>query len=151
MKPEGSGQPKRLQKPKYLVDANIILELELGQEKADICEKVLRKFCIGELEGVLVDFAIDTIVIVMENYEKTWDDIRIFLSSLLGYRGLHIHISSLLDRIEATSHMKSHNLDFDDAMALQAMNKNGIKSIISYDKDFDRIPYIKRIQPEELL
>ncbi|MEM3827859.1 MAG: hypothetical protein QXP36_01395 [Conexivisphaerales archaeon] len=47
--------------------------------------------------------------------------------------------------------MKSHNLDFDDAMALQAMNKNGIKSIISYDKDFDRILYIKRIQPEELL
>ncbi|MEM2950861.1 MAG: type II toxin-antitoxin system VapC family toxin [Nitrososphaeria archaeon] len=149
MKPEESEQPK--QKPKYLVDANIILELELGQEKADICEKVLRKFCTGELEGVLVDFAIDTIVIIMENYGKTWDEIRLFLSSLIGYRGLRIHTSSLLDRIEATTHMKNHNLDFDDAMALQAMNENGIERIITYDKDFDSIPHIKRIQPEELL
>ncbi|MEM3827858.1 MAG: hypothetical protein QXP36_01390 [Conexivisphaerales archaeon] len=51
------------------MDANI-LEPELGQEKANICEKVLRKFCIGELEGVLFDFAIDTIVIVMKTIKR---------------------------------------------------------------------------------
>ena len=87
----------------------------------------------------------------MENYGKNWSEIRTFLSSLLGYKGLRIHFSSLLDRIMATNHMKNHNLDFDDALALQAMKENKIENIISYDKDFDKIPHVKRIQPESLL
>ena len=149
MKPEKLGHPKQIQTVKCLVDANIFLEVELDQEKAYVCEAVLRKFYLGEMEGVLVDFAIDTIVIVMENYGKNWSEIRTFLSSLLGYKGLRI--SSLLDRIMATNHMKNHNLDFDDALALQAMKENKIENIISYDKDFDKIPHIKRIQPESLL
>ncbi len=151
MKPEKLGHPKQIQTVKCLVDANIFLEVELDQEKAYVCEAVLRKFYLGEMEGVLVDFAIDTIVIVMENYGKNWSEIRTFLSSLLGYKGLRIHFSSLLDRIMATNHMKNHNLDFDDALALQAMKENKIENIISYDKDFDKIPHIKRIQPESLL
>jgi len=151
MKPEKLGHPKQIQTVKYLVDANIFLEVELDQEKADVCEAVLRKFYLGEMEGILVDFAIDTIVIVMENYGKNWSEIRTFLSSLLGYKGLRIHFSSLLDRIMATNHMKNHNLDFDDALALQAMKENKIEKIISNDKDFDKIPHVKRIQPESLL
>ncbi|MDI6904746.1 MAG: type II toxin-antitoxin system VapC family toxin [Candidatus Bathyarchaeia archaeon] len=151
MKPEKLGQSKQLQKAKYLVDANVFLEVELEQKKADVCERVLRKFHLGELEGLLVDFAIDTIVIIMENYGKKWGEIRTLLSSLLGYKGLRVHFSSLLDRIVATNHMKNYDLDFDDALALQAMKENRIENIISYDKDFDKIPYVKRIQPESLL
>ena len=151
MKPEKLGHPKQVQTVKYLVDANIFLEVELDQEKADVCERILRKFYLGEMKGILVDFAIDTIVIVMENYGKNWSEIRTFLSSLLGYKGLQIHFSSLLDRIMATNHMKNYNLDFDDALALQAMKENKIENIISYDKDFDKIPHVKRIQPESLL
>jgi len=33
---------------------------------------------VGVLEGLLVDFAIDTIVIVMENYGKGVNEIRTF-------------------------------------------------------------------------
>ncbi|RLI41895.1 hypothetical protein DRO59_05705 [Candidatus Bathyarchaeota archaeon] len=151
MKPEKLEQSKQSQTAKYLVDANIFLEVELDQEKADVCEMILRKFHLGELEGVLVDFAIDTVVIIMENYGKKWSEIRTFLSSLLGYKGLRVHFSSLLDRIMATNHMKNYDLDFDDALALQAMKENKIENIISYDKDFDKIPFVKRIQPESLL
>jgi predicted nucleic acid-binding protein len=151
MKPEKLGQLKQLQTAKYLVDANVFLEVELDQEKADVCEKVLRKFQIGELDSLLVDFTIDTIAIIMESYGKKWSEIRVFLSSLLGYRGIRIHFSSLLDRIAATNHMKNYELDFDDALALQAMKENRIENIISYDKDFDKIPHVKRIQPENFL
>ena len=58
---------QRIRRAKYLVDANIFLEVQLNQQKADVCERALRKFCVGELEGLIVDFAIDTIVMVMEN------------------------------------------------------------------------------------
>jgi len=150
MKPEKSGQSKRL-KAEYLLDANIFLEVELGQEKADVCERVLRKFQHGETEGIVLDFAINTIVIIMENYGKKWNEIKTFLSGLLGYRGLYIHFSTLYDRIVATEYMKNFGLDFDDALTLRAMKENGIVNVISYDKDFDTIPDIKRISPEGLL
>ena len=142
---------KQFKEAKFLVDANIFLEVELGQRKADPCEKVLRKFHRGELEGMVLDFAIDTIVITMENYGKKWSEIKTFLSSLLGYKGLLIHFSTLLDRITATNYMKNLGLDFDDAPALRAMKENGIGNIISYDKDFDRVSDVKRILPESLL
>ncbi|MHA1833492.1 MAG: type II toxin-antitoxin system VapC family toxin [Candidatus Baldrarchaeia archaeon] len=142
---------QKTEKVKYLVDANIFLEVQLGQQKADVCERVLRKFCLGKLKGLLVDFAIDTIVIVMENYGKGADEIRTFLSSLMGYKGLSLHFSSLLDRIMATDLMRDYGLDFDDALAIQAMRENGIKEVVTYDRDFDKVPFVKRIQPENLL
>jgi predicted nucleic acid-binding protein len=111
---------------------------------------VLRKFQRGEFEGIVLDFAVDTIVIVMENYGKRWSTIRKFLSSLLGYKGLHIYFSSLLDRITATDHMKKFGLDFDDAMTYQAMMANEISNIISYDGDFDVVPKIRRVLPESV-
>lgn len=86
----------------------------------------------------------------MENYGRGPDEIKPFLSSLMGYKGLGIHFSSLLDRITATSHMRDYGLGFDDAPTLQAMNENGIEEIISYDKDF-KVPSVRRIQPESLL
>jgi len=151
MKPEKLESSKPFREAKYLVDANIFIEVGLGQRKADSCEKVLRKFHRGDLEGIVVDFAVDTIVITMENYGKRWDEIRTFLSSLLGYKGLLIHFSTLLDRIIATNYMKNFGLDFDDALALRAMKENGLGNIISYDKDFDTVSDVKRILPESLL
>ena len=142
---------QRIKGAKYLVDANIFLELQLNQQKADVCERIPRKFCVGELKGFLVDFAIDTIVIVMESYGKGADEIRTFLSSLMGYKGLSIHLSSLLDRIASTNHMRKYGLNFDDALTLQAMKENEIEEIISCDKDFDEVPSVRRIKPESLL
>jgi len=151
MKPDKSGRLGRLQATEFLVDANVFLEVELGQQKADACERVLRKFQRGELEGTVVDFAIDTIVIIMEKYGKKWNEIRTFLSSFLGYKGLRVYSSTLLDRIKATNHAKNLDLDFDDALAFQVMKTNEITNVISYDKDFDAVPGIRRLLPEDLL
>ena len=51
----------------YLIDANIFLEVELGQKKGEIAKKLLKLFENGELSGYITDFHIDAIVIVMEN------------------------------------------------------------------------------------
>lgn len=40
----------------YLIDANIFLEVELGQEKGLESKVVLTKFRNGELYGVITDF-----------------------------------------------------------------------------------------------
>ena len=53
MKPEKLGQSKQLQTAKYLVDANVFLEVELEQKKADVCERVLRNFISGNWRAYL--------------------------------------------------------------------------------------------------
>lgn len=38
-------------------------------------------------------------------------------------------------------------LDFGDALSVAEMVGLGIEEIISYDRDFDRVPRIKRVEP----
>ncbi|MFX0163510.1 MAG: hypothetical protein ACFE68_09320 [Candidatus Hodarchaeota archaeon] len=51
----------------YFIDANIFLELALDQDKANDCEGFLKRVQNGGLRGVITDFLIDAIIIVMEN------------------------------------------------------------------------------------
>lgn len=135
----------------YLIDANIFLEVELGQEKGLESKVVLTKFRNGELYGVISDFLVDAIVIVMENYGKSGKDIAMFLRSLNGYDGLAIVYMSLESKIYATGYMAVHGLDFDDALTYQCLKEHGIEIIISYDAHFDRLRDIKRLTPNMIL
>ena len=91
------------------------------------------------------NYMIDSVIIIMEHYDKSSDEIRRFLLSLLGYKGLEFYQLSIYDKIEATEHMKLYNLDFDEACMYQAMNVLKVNQIASFDTDFDKIPEIERI------
>jgi predicted nucleic acid-binding protein len=135
----------------YLIDANIFLEVELGQKKGEPARKLLKRFENGELTGYITDFHIDAIVIVMENYNKTGKDIAIFLSSLLKYSGLSIIDISLSSKINSTEIMEMYDLDFDDALICQCMKEKNLKKLISYDAHFDKIGFIDRLTPDKLI
>lgn len=132
----------------YLIDANIFLEVELGQERGLESKEVLIKFRDDELQGVITDFLVDAIVIVMENYGKSGKDIAMFLRSLNGYEGISIVSMSLESKIYATEYMAVHGLDFDDALTYQCMKEHEIEIILSYDAHFDRLRDIKRLTPD---
>ncbi|MEM2416904.1 MAG: hypothetical protein QW755_06505 [Nitrososphaerota archaeon] len=57
----------------------------------------------------------------------------------------------LSGRIKATYFMRDYGLDFDDALAIQALKELSIDTIVSYDDDFDSVQWVKRRTPEELL
>jgi len=135
----------------YMVDTNIFLETELKQERGSYCKAFLNKLKRGEMNGLTTDFIIDAIAIVMEDYGKTWAEIRRFLVSLTRYRSLRIYSLSLVDRIMATEFMKLHNLDFDDGTTYQAMRACNLSQIVSYDNHFDNMPDIRRVTPEEIV
>ena len=131
----------------YLIDTNIFLEVLLKQERSERCKVFLYKILTGELEAIVSDFSIYSIVIRMEHENRGTEQIKKFLSSLESYKGLRIHSLSLHEKICATDLMKEYSLDFDDALQLQAALSNNIKEIISFDDDFDSIQIIKRIEP----
>ena len=150
MKLSRSEQGKSEINPTYFIDSNVFLELELDQERADECEVFLNKVGRGLVRAVITGFHIDGILIIMENYGKSSDDLKTFLSSLLGYKGLEVYLLSLIDRISATKWMNEFNLDLDDAIAYHVMKRFNIDKIVSYDKHFDSIKDIIRLEPSQL-
>jgi len=150
MRHERSEQEELLS-TEMLLDSNIFLEVELAEQHAEACKRFLGKVRDGIIKSVITDFHVDSIVIVMENYNKSWKELALFLASLFRYKGLRIHQMGLGSRVKATSFMKDYGLDFDDALAVQALKELSIDTIVSYDDDFDSVDWIKRKTPETLI
>ncbi len=129
-----------------LIDANIFLELLLNQQEAQKCLNFLEKVREGAIQAVVSTFTIDSILIELERHQKNSEIMKRFLQSLLGHRGLRIYVPTINDRTLAISHM-SFGLDYEDALTLQCAFSNNEKEIMSFDRDFDKIKIIKRVQP----
>ena len=130
-----------------IIDSNIFLEFLLNQEKAETCKDFLNKTVRGEIEAITVDFIIDSVVISMKRNNKSLSDIMGFLKKLINSRGIRIYSVSMNDRIEAVKIMGKYNLDYDDSLILQSAMSTNSKEILSFDKHFDKVKEIKRIEP----
>ena len=129
-----------------LIDTNIFLELLLGQEKADECQKFLEMVSGGELEAVSTKFSIHAIEAILNDSEL----ILIFLRNLRNSIGLHVYETSMDDEIAASMLMKKLKLDFDDSLQYYVAKKLGVKAIVSYDKHFDKTD-IQRKEPSDFI
>jgi len=56
----------------------------------------------------------------------------------------------IVDRISATRWMDKLNLDLDDAIAYYVMKRLNIDKIVSYDRHFDSVKDIMRLEPSQL-
>ncbi len=136
---------------RLLVDANIFLELELGQSKSAECKTLLSNVASGKLRAATTDFILDSVAVVMEDRDSPATDIKKFFASLTLYKGLLVHNLDLKGRILATEEMDSDGLSFDDSTSVVAMRRLGIKEIVSFDRDFDGVRGIERVEPKTVL
>ena len=150
MRPERSDR-RMLSSIGMLLDANVFLEVELAERHAEACKALLRKVRDGIIISAITDFHVDSIALIMESHGKGWKGLALFFASLLRYKGLRIHPVGLNGRIRAISMMRDYGLDFDDAIAVQAIRELSIDTIVSYDDDFDSVDWVKRRTPESLL
>jgi len=133
----------------YLIDTNIFLEVLLSRNRKKDCKKLLALVRDSKITGVVTDFTIYSIMILMANLNKL-DKLKRFLLSLTAYKGLYIYSTSLTDKINAVQITKEQKLDIDDAIQYSAALSVNAKAIVSFDKDFNglRIP---RKEPAEIL
>jgi predicted nucleic acid-binding protein len=136
---------------RFLVDTNIFLELELGHSRSAECKDFLSNVARGKVKAATTDFIIDSIALVMEDRGNAVDDIRKFLASLVVYKGLFIYNLGLKGRMLAIDEMENEGLDFDDATSVATMRRLGIKVIVSFDRDFDKVHKLTRIEPKKAL
>lgn len=133
------------------IDANIFLEVQLGQNRSRECEDFLDKVDAGELKAFTSDFVIDSIIIIMENGNIKARQILRFLLALRVSKGLSIYNHTFADRILAANTMFKHRLTFDDSMVVVAMKVLKIESVVSSDSHFNKVKEIKRLEPKDVI
>jgi predicted nucleic acid-binding protein len=101
----------------YLVDTNIFLEVLLARSRRESCKKFLRKLRDGEKRGIVTDFTIHSIIVIMDSFKRL-EALKTFLQSLTAYKGLHVFFTSLSTEIEAIEY---------------ALSKAGCRKILGLD------------------
>jgi predicted nucleic acid-binding protein len=131
----------------YLVDTNIFLEVLLKGPRKDECAGFLNLLKDGKKGGVITDFAVHSIIVIMGNQNK-FKELKIFLSSLTAYKGLHVYNTSLADEIFATEIATEQKMDMDDAIQYSIAQAIKAEAIMSFDKHFNNLK-IPRMEPNQ--
>jgi len=130
----------------YLVDTNIFLEVLLSRAKKEECKNFLRALRDGKKSGIVTDFTIHSIVVIMDQLKKL-SELKTFLLSLLAYRGLHVYSTTIADEVKATEVAAEQNLDMDDAIQYSSALSAKADAMVSFDKHLDNLK-IPRIEPK---
>jgi len=131
----------------YLVDTNIFLEVLLAGSRKNECMQFLTAIKNGVKVGVITDFSVHSILVIMEGVGKR-DQLKIFLGSLLVYKGLRVYATELIDEIDAIDVSYDVKMDLDDAIQYHVASKVKAEAIVSFDKHFDGLK-IPRLEPSQ--
>ncbi|MFQ6087014.1 MAG: type II toxin-antitoxin system VapC family toxin [Candidatus Bathyarchaeia archaeon] len=129
----------------YLVDTNIFLEVLLSGTRKEECKNFLTSLKNGEKSGIITDFTIHSIIVIMDGLNRL-TELKTFLLSLLAYKGLHIYPTTIAEEVKATEIASEQNLDMDDAIQYSSALSVEAEAIMSFDKHFDGLK-IPRLEP----
>ena len=129
------------------LDANIFLELILNDKKAENCAVLLNKIKDKEVIAKTSDFIIYTCMLQIQFKLKSVEKTQKFILFINQLKGLEILRPSLGDIFDATAISEKYKLDFDDSLVVSCMKSNNIQDLFSFDKDFNKVEIIKRLEP----
>jgi predicted nucleic-acid-binding protein len=130
------------------IDANVILRFLLDDhpEQSPRCRELLRRVQDGEETIFLPEVVVsDTVWTLQRFYRWPPDRIRRFVGTLLDLDGVRVNRKATL--LEALHLFATLRIDFSDALIAAEMLRSGREEIYSYDRDFDRVPGLRRVDP----
>ncbi len=84
----------------------------------------------------------------MSGYERL-EGLKVFLSSLTGYKGLSIYPTDLTNEIKAIELAMQNKLDMDDTLQYAIALDANVEAIVSFDKHFNNLK-IPRKEPHQI-
>ncbi len=135
-------------KKSRVIDANIILRFLTNDEPkmAQDCQSLLQKAEENREQLYLPDIVLADIVWMLEKFYKLRkSEIRELILPVIGLRGMRCNSKTTIRR--ALHIYVERNIDWTDAFVAASMLSAGQEEIYSYDRDFDKIEGVIRVQP----
>jgi len=129
------------------IDANIFLEFILEDEKSEKCDILLKNIKTNEINAMTSDFIVYTCLIQIQNKLKNIELLKDFILLIGSLNGLEIIRPYLTDIYNAIEIANKESLDFDDSLVVSCMKSANINKLVSFDKHFDKVKTINRIEP----
>lgn len=132
------------------LDANVILRFLTKDDpaKADRCFALFSKVKAKEVVLTTSESVLAEVVYVLSSkalYDQPRENIRRMLLPIISLPGLRIlHRRAFLRALDIFS---TSRLDFEDALSIAHMERLKVKTIVSYDRDFDGVEGIRRREP----
>lgn len=130
------------------IDANVILRFLTNDDpaKAQACARLLEKVESNEQQIWLPDLVLADVVWTLEKYyRQSKDRIADLLVPIISLRGLHCARKEVI--FKALRLYVEHNVDWTDAFVAAQVQRGKGATIYSYDRDFDRISGLTRVEP----
>ena len=133
------------------IDANIFVRYLTGDDvvKASACLALFQRLARDEEQATTSEAVITEVVYVLKSralYGLAADEIQQRLQPLVLMRGLRLRDRRTI--VRALDVFTSHpTIDFEDALSVAHMEREGIAELYSYDRDFDRIADVTRVEP----
>ena len=130
------------------IDTNVILRFLTG-EPPDMAGQARQLFAAADQDQVVLlldDIVLaETVWVLTSFYELPAAEVARVLLQLLSHEAIQADDKSLL--AEALRLFSDHNVDFADALLAARMRRRGITEVFSFDRHFDRLPGITRLEP----
>ncbi|HID62013.1 MAG TPA: PIN domain-containing protein [Anaerolineae bacterium] len=132
------------------IDANVFIRhlSRDAPEKAQACFELFHKAQRGEITLTTSEAVIAEVVYVLSSkqlYNLPRGEIRKLLYPLLSLPGLKLTHRKIY--LRALDLYAAYPLDFGDALIVAQMERQKVSELHSYDRDFDQIAGISRLEP----
>ena len=134
----------------HFIDANVFIRhlTRDDPEKAQACLELFRQAQEKEITLITSESVIAEVVYVLSSkrlYNLPRDEIKQLLYPLLSLPGLKLtHRKTFLHALDLYA---IYPLDFEDALTVAQMKRQEISEIYSYDRHFDQVAGITRLEP----
>lgn len=134
------------------LDTNVILRYLTRDDeaKAEACYQLFQRVRLGEEELFTCEAVVTEVAYVLSSprapYRLSHHEVRARLLPILTLRGLRLPQKRVYLRA-LDLYASAPFLDFEDALAVAHMEHRGLTEIVSYDRDFDRVTGLQRIEP----
>ncbi len=134
---------------RYL-DSNVVLRY-LTRDHPDHSERAytfLRRVETGEIEATITEAVIAEVVHVLSSkvlYNTPRDEIRDRLVATLTLKGMRLRAKATY--IRALDLYATTNLDFVDALLVAHVEQTKDATLVSFDRDYDKIASVTREEP----
>ena len=130
------------------IDTNIIIRFLTDDvpEKADACEEVFKREARKEERVFITDLVVAEIVWVLESvYGLSKKEIQDKVEKILNTPNLFcLHKDIILGALILYA---EKDIDFIDAYNALILKEKGIKELYSYDRHYDQIEWLTRLEP----